>query len=417
MSALREYMSTLRRFSTGARLYLLASILQGIGFGIFQLFFNFYILSLGYRRDFLGLLISLPSITTLGVALFTGYVSDRIGRKRAFIGSRLLAAAAQGLMLIWPVPAGLILSGILQGIGESLFRATSAPFLLEESGERERTHLFSFSAGLGTLSSFLGSTLGGYLPTLFALYLGFDPTSSRAYAWVLGVAMLLSLAALIPFSRLEMHKPTQNHASPLEPFRLLWRRRGPLGKLLIPQLITSLGAGMLVPFLNLFFRDRYALSDHLIGVLFGIGALGMGIATFLAPPIAKRLGKVQTVVISRTLSILPLIVLGYVHHLHLAMAAFLLRMMLMNLALPVYRMLVVEASDESTRGMASSLYNIVWHSGRAVTPSISGSIQERYGFDPIFAMSIASYGMGVFLLYRWLIRPLQQRARETAVAS
>ncbi len=414
---LRDYWETLRRFSEGARLYLVASILQGIGFGIFQLFFNFYILSLGYRRDFLGLLISLPSITTLAVALFAGYVSDRIGRKRAFIGSRLLAAAAQGLMLVWPVPVGLILSGVLHGIGESLFRATSAPFLLEESEEAERTHLFSFSGGLSTLSSFLGNTVGGYLPTLFALYLGVDPTSSRAYAWVLGMAMLLTLSALIPFSRMEMREPVQSHVSPLDPFRLLWRRRGPLGKLLFPQLITSLGAGMLVPFLNIFFRDRYALSDHVIGVLFGVGALGMGMATFLAPPIAKRLGKVQTVVVSRTLSILPLIVLGYVHHLHLAMAAFLLRMMLMNLALPVYRMLVVEASDESTRGMASSLYNIVWHSGRAISPSFSGRIQESYGFDPVFGITIASYGAGVFLLYWWLIRPLQHRREEVAGAS
>ena len=409
MNIARDYLDTLRRFSPGARLYLVASILQGIGFGIFQLFFNFYVLSLGYRRDFLGLLISLPSITTLGVALFTGYVSDRIGRKRAFIGSRLVAALAQGLMLVWPVPTGLILSGLLQGLGESLFRATASAFLMEESGERERTHLFSFSAGLRTLSAFLGNALGGYLPTLFALYLGFDPTSSRAYAWVLGVAMLLSLASVLPFSRLEMREVAAA-LPPLEPFRLLWRRREALGKLLIPQLITSLGAGMLVPFLNVFFRDRYALPDHVIGVLFGVGALGMGFATFLAPPMTRRWGKVQTLVLSRALALLPLVVLGYVHHLRLAMAAFLLRMALMNLALPIYQMLVVEAADESTRGMASSLYNLVWHAGRAISPSISGRIQESYGFDPIFAVAIGSYGMGVLLLYGWLVRPMRRRA-------
>ncbi len=410
---LRNYWLSVRSFSRGARLYLFSSILQGIGFGIFQLFFNFYILSLGYRRDFLGLLISLPSITALVVALFAGYISDRIGRKRAFISGMVVMVVAQMLMLFWITPMGLILSGILRGMGGSLYRITSAPFLMEESGERERTHLFSFSAGIGTVSSFLGNFLGGSLPGLVALYLGGAPTSSTAYAWSLGATTLLMLVSLLPLSRLEVRARLETHG-PLEPFRTLWKHRRGWGKLLLPPLITSLGAGMLIPFLNVFFRYRYGLPDSQIGSLFGFGALGMGVATLLAPILAERLGKPQTVVLTRALAIPLLLVLGFVDSLPLVIGAFLLRMALMNLAGPVYQTMVMEEIDEGARGMAASLYGMIWSLGRAVTPSISGPIQEAYGFAPVFLITMAAYAVGTFLLYWWFVRPARGRMPQAA---
>ncbi len=405
---LRNYWMSVRSFSRGAKLYLFASVLQGIGFGIFQLFFNFYILSLGYRRDFLGLLISLPAMTALIVALFAGYISDLIGRKRAFISGITVMATAQILMLFWTTPTGLILSGILRGLGGSLYRITAAPFLMEESAERERTHLFSFSAGIGTVSAFLGNFLGGSLPALVALHLGVAPTSSTAYAWSLGATTLLLLIAMLPLSRLEVRARLETHG-PLEPFRALWRQRRSLWKLFLPPLITSLGAGMLIPFLNVFFRYRYHLPDDRIGSLFGFGALGMGVATLIAPILAEKWGKPQTVVITRALSVPMLLILGFVYSLPLAIGAFLLRMALMNLAGPVYQTMVMEETDESARGMAASLYSMIWNLGRAVTPSISGPIQEAYGFDPIFVITITAYSVATFLLYQWFVRPRRRR--------
>ncbi|MGC9358583.1 MAG: MFS transporter, partial [Anaerolineae bacterium] len=264
MNTIKSYIENVRRFSPEARLYLMAQMIQGISWGVFRLFFNFYVLSLGYRRDFLGLLISLPSLTALVVALFAGYVSDLIGRKRAFMLGVLLSAVAQLLMLVFTTRTGLVLTGVLRGIGMSLFNVTAAPFLMEHSTESERTHLFSFSSGITTTSSFVGNFLGGFLPAIFAVRLGVDSTSSTAYAWSLGTASLLGFITLIPFSRLDLaiRKLAED---PGAPFKALWKHRGPMTRLLLPSLILSLGAGMLMPFMNIFFRFRYDLSDRAIG--------------------------------------------------------------------------------------------------------------------------------------------------------
>jgi MFS family permease len=181
-------------------------------------------------------------------------------------------------------------------------------------------------------------------------------------------------------------------------------------RLLLPSLVISLGAGMLIPFLNIFFRYRYGLPDDLIGSLFGFGSLGMGVALLFAPVLAEKWGKAKTVVITQGLSIPFLVVLGFVTSLPLAVISFLMRMALMNLAGPVYQTMVMEESDDASRNMTASLYSMIWNFGRAVTPSISGPLQEAYGFNPVFITTILSYALSVYLVYRWFVR----RDRHTA---
>lgn len=413
MHTLREYLNNLRRFSPDARRYLWVSALQGTAQGVFQLFFNFYILSLGHQEGFLGLLISLPSITALFFLLYAGYVSDRIGRRAAFLWGGVVGGVAQLAMLLWPTPAMLILSGILRGIGASLFGAATAPFLMEHSSPSERTHLFSFNAGISTMASFLGNFGGGALPALFAWLLRVSPESSRAYAWSLGVTTLLSLLALLPILKLHPDRPVSREAL-RSPFAALQEHRGSMIRLLLPSLVLSMGAGLLIPFLNLFFRNRYGLADGTIGMLFGVGSLGMGVAILLAPVLAERWGKAMTVVITQGVSIPFLIILGFIYNLPLAILSFLVRMALMNLSGPVYQTMVMEEADASARTTAASLYNMIWSMGRAISPSISGPLQQAYGFDPVFGLTIGSYAVSVYLVYYWFVRARPARGRAMA---
>ncbi len=402
MSGLRLYMEQIKRFSPEVRLYLMVSTLQGIGSGIFQLFFNFYILSLGYREDFLGVLISLPALIGLLVSLAAGYVSDLIGRKRTFIIGGVLAVVSQGMMLLWPTYFMLIFSRVISGLGNSLFSVASAPFLMEHSTEEERVHLFSFNSGLGTMSSFIGTTFGGALPAFFAVRMGVAPTSSTAYAMAMWTTTLLMFIALVPLARLPMEQRVQAQR-PRELLEAFARQKVLMTKLFLPSLLISIGAGLLIPFMNIFFRNRYGLTDAQIGALMGTGALGMGVAFLFAPLLANRWGKALSVVITQGLSIPFLFILGYVHHLELAILAYFVRMALMNLSTPIYQIIVMEKVDEKTRGMAASLNAMVWNFGRAISPAFSGPIQRYWGFDPIFALTIAFYAVSVAMVQIWFV--------------
>ena len=98
-----------------------------------------------------------------------------------------------------------------------------------------------------------------------------------------------------------------------------------LSKLIAPILITSIGAGLIMPFMNVFFRQQYGQPDPAIGTLFAWGSLAMGIGLIAAPPLAERMGKIQLVVVTQALSIPFLILLGFSPWYWLSVVAYLVR--------------------------------------------------------------------------------------------
>src|SRR6266496_1130939 len=76
-----HYLQPLRTFNRNARLFLWVTIINGIIFSGWQLFFNIYMLQSGYTRDFLGIVNSLPAFTGLVLGIPIGRLSDRIGYK------------------------------------------------------------------------------------------------------------------------------------------------------------------------------------------------------------------------------------------------------------------------------------------------------------------------------------------------
>ena len=98
-SVLRTYLARVRAFSPNARKYLMGIMIYGAATGVYQLLFNFYVLSLGYNEAVLGNLVTARSATTLIVALPVGYLADRIGRKLALIIGQGAVGAAILMMV------------------------------------------------------------------------------------------------------------------------------------------------------------------------------------------------------------------------------------------------------------------------------------------------------------------------------
>jgi MFS family permease len=167
---LKDYGEHLAAFRPNARLYLVYAIIAGAAMGIFRLLFNFYVLSLGYDEKLLGNLVTTSSITALVFALPMGYLADILGRKASLLISAIMMCLSVGVMVVFPEPAILYAMNILSGAAQSLAGVTMSPFLMENSSERERTYLFSFSAGLQMVSASVGNWIGGYLPSWVGTY-------------------------------------------------------------------------------------------------------------------------------------------------------------------------------------------------------------------------------------------------------
>lgn len=398
---IQTYIRRVGAFSRNARLYLVSAVLTGAAMGVYRLLFNFYVLSLGYDENLLGQLITVTSVTALLMAVPMGYLADRMGRKTALLFGGLGVSAAIGGMLLLPTVAVFYLMNALMGLAQSLSMVTMSPFLLENSGEEERTYLFSLGSGLQMAAAFVGNSIGGYLPTWIGQAQGVSATSSAAYAGALFIITLGSVLGLVPLFWLRTPLLQKSNQTFFDPF--VYARKHPvlLAKLVLPMLVVSIGAGLFMPFMNVFFRVRYGQPDPVIGNVLAWGALAMGIGLLIAPPLADRYGKAHLVIITQGISIPFLVLLGFAPVFWMSALAHYVRLALMNMSGPVYQTFVMEHVEPESRATVASLVSMANSFGWAFSPTMSGWMQVNYGFGPVYISVLVLYSLAVFMYWKF----------------
>lgn len=409
---MRDYWNKLRLFSHNARLIMIVSFLTGLAIGGYRLLFNFYALSLGnnYNEAFLGTLQTLQSLAAILAALPVAYLAGRFRHKPLLLLVSTLSSLSLIGMVLLPVQASLIAFRMLFGVALAGREVIVAPFLLANTDDDERQWVFSFNLGLTMTATFIGNTIGGSLPTLYANILNISPTDTLAYQAAIGTLAGMAALGLIPLIFVRPSK-TSTRTRDL-PWHLLRDYGWLLLPYFLPQILVGLGAGLMQPFMNLYFRSVYAQPDPVIGLVFASGAISMAIAQFVAPPLADRRGKINVVILSQALSIPFLLILGIGAFAApsgigsvwfwfiLAAIAFNVRLGLMNMGNPVYQTFMLDQVPNKVSALAVSLSSISFQFGWFVMPQVSGELQVRfgeYGFVPIF-FSVAALYFGAVVL-------------------
>lgn len=408
----------IRSFNRPAKLFLLATVLYGVIFSAWNLFFNFYILEQGFSRQFLGTITSVTSVAALVLGVPLGVFSDRIGRKKAMLLGMGVYIAASILQVTVTSPGLILAAAFISGTGSTLYYLSQAPFMMKASNKDNRTMLFSLNFGLVTLSGAVGNLFAGQLPNLFGQWLNVPTNSSQAYQAILLTAVLLGSSTLIP---LAMIREPGNNGARSEPnflstqsLHAIWSvltQRITL-QLSIPNLFVGFGAALLIPYMNVFFRDKFVITDQSLGLLFSLSALLTGLGTLIGPRLAINLGsKINAIVITQGLSLVFLLVVGFAPTISLAAISFLLRGALMNMATPLYSAFAMEQVTEAQQATVNSVKELSWQVGWAFGPLISGIVQVRYGFTPLFICTAVLYALAI--LFTWLF--FSQNERKTGI--
>ncbi|HEU4322036.1 MAG TPA: MFS transporter [Roseiflexaceae bacterium] len=430
-----------------ARRYLLHIAMQTGGLAVAGLFFNLAILALGYERSFLGLLNTAAVVAAAALSLPLWWLAGRLGLRR----SLLLAALLQGGCVLsyglWPAPGPLLLAVAVGGAASVLSEVSGAPFMMRHSDPDSRDDLFSAAAAIGIGVAGVSALLAGGLPGLFAQLLDVAPESGVAYRATFLVAGSLALLALLPLLRLDETRDERGAqaatagidtipAGPPQPpptpepsvappelntqhsklktallerlppaVRGLAERPWPVLRLLLSPFLISWGAALLIPYLNLFFKDRYDISDGALGAIFAALGIITGLASLAAPLLSRRIGKMPTIVLTQALSIPFLLALGFVPLLGVAVAAMLVRAALFNMGSPLYQAFAMEQTDESARPIVIGLLNGAYTAGYLLAPTISTLTQERYGFGPLFVATTLCYGLAAVVNFALFLRP------------
>lgn len=403
------YVGNLRRISSPARWFLLGSMGIGMAWATFMLLFNLYLKERGFAEGIIGRILSFQSLGVVLMAIPAAMlVSRRSARMLLIISSIGVAIGFAAQTLAGAVPA-LLIAACFTGALMSISRVIGAPFLMNHSSQSERAHVFSLS-----FAAMLGSGLITHFGagSLHKLLTGVTGSSLTAYHWVLFMGCACALFAAVAFSRVPSGVVGQRSAR--LPFREFWDVKGRLlFKLTFPFFLVGMGAGLIIPFLNLYFRDRFDLSPQTIGVYYGLVQASMLLGVMIGPELARRFGMIKTIVFTEWASIPFMVILAFTGNLPLATLAFLLRGALMNLGVPIANNYMMERVGMADRALVNSWSMIAWSLSWAVTAGIGGLMIEHGGYELPLLIACGLYVLSSGL-YFWYFRKCEIHAGRPA---
>jgi MFS family permease len=386
-------------FSRDVRLFLLYNLLANIGWGVFSLIFNLYLRELHLREDDMGNFSAVQTLAMAGGAVTMGAVLDRLGIWRSivtgfsvFLVSALCLAFAEQPRLI------LVLSGI-SGLGLAYLFTTTMPFIIAWSRRDERQSISALSYSVISLSTTLGSLVGGFLPDLLP---GDD---LHTYRWTLVTGTLLAAVGLVPMFVMGPARKGRGLPDPTalkeaaDPRERRQVRQDVMVFVLVGGLM-AVGAGMVIPFYNVYLTTLGA-SATTVGYVFALGGLSAAVIGLAAPMVSRRLGSLYGVAAVR-LSIIPFyLLLMVVPTLLVATLAHVVRQTSTSMAWPIDSTFIAEALPPRARSQVFGLRSAAWNLGYAAASLAAGFLIVQVGyeitfFDLIFFTALA---MIVFVGY------------------
>ncbi len=406
-SALREYVSQVRNSGRNPKLYLCGIFLFGLGQSVFSLIFNLYLRTLGLSDSAIGQILSKVSIGAAVAALPAAFLFRRIPARTLLVLAGALTAAGYVLQATLTAPEALLLAAFLTGMVITLFRLSIAPVVMRETTSGARPFLFSAAFGAVFAAAIVGSIVGGALPHFFRSFTDVDQDTLR---WTLFAGCGLTLLSALPFAAMrERAEPgALPPPGPLEQLREILEINWSLHlKLILPAALIGLGAGLIIPFLNLYFRDRFGLAEAQIGILFSVMQGFMVLGNFFGPAISRRLGLVGGVVATQLLSVPFMVVLAISTNFPLVAASFFLRSAIMNMNQPLVSHFAMEVVPERDHAITNSLLSLSWFLSWSVSADIGGALIERKGYAEPLLIAAALY-VAASILYWIFFRNVEE---------
>lgn len=417
---IRGYVRTFGGFEPDARLFLFTTLISGAAVSLYWIDFNLYLTSLGFSTALVGIVATAGSLAGVLVALPSGLVADRFGRRSALmLGMSLMAAGSTGLVFgrgFLP----LLLLGATFSAGYQMISVVQIPFLAERSRPEERNELFALQFAISSFTNVGAALVGGFLAEAVAEIGGFNPAGPEAYRVLLVCMAVLSVAALLTLFRLHDDRPRGLPAmdghlpEPPRPTGLRERLRLPdvdrraFFRLLLPGFLISVGAGQVIPFLNVFVEKKFDLQLASLNALFAITSLGTMVAILVQPALARRWGKIGSVIIVQGTSLPFLVVLGFSPIFWTVAVAMAVRNALMNAGNPIFDAFAMEQVPAEQRATLSAGMSLLWSLGWLLAGPWYSVLQAWLGFDRGYAVNFATilvlYSLATVLYWRWFYR-------------
>nr|WP_157059973.1 MFS transporter [Saccharibacillus kuerlensis] len=434
------------------KLFFAANLLYQIGGGMFSVLYNLYIQGIGYTDAMNGRVVSIQSLATACIFIPIGLFGDRLSRKMLLIIGALFSGVVFALRAIAETEPMLLVLAVCSGIFAAFFQVLAIPFLAENVKKSQRLALFSAYSSLMLAAQVLGSMGGGVLAD-FLQHNGFDRvTSLRFTLFAGGIATLAAFAPML-FIREARRQSEPPKTSPAavgrKPDAANHQTSGELNThvsenpsaktaepeaaakkpesssriifwFVLAQLPIGLGSGLVVPYLNLYFTNRFGVSLTTMSLLISLGQIMTIVSMLIGPSLSRKVGPVNAVVIFQMLSLPFLLTTGFTNVAIIASVTFLFRQALMNAANPIQSAIMVDRIPDNKRGIANSLtqtaFMLGWASMGPVQSHLVTTYGNYWGYAITFSITGVLYVTASLLYYFKFREPRSKRQMKVSPA-
>jgi MFS family permease len=416
---MKSYFLAIARLPRDLKLFIVFNLLANVGFGVFQLVFNLYLVELDFREDYIGAFNSVQTVFMGLAGLTLGLTISRLGIWHSLLSGVVVFFAASYLVSIVEQPIILLVLSALFGFGLCYLFNFSMPFSLEFSPPEERARVAAVTFSVVSLAITIGSLVGGFMPDIVHRLIGESGEPGvTAYRLTLITGTTIAALGLIPLMLMgeaRRSKAAQELAraaiteTPIERKQV----KRDLSAFAAVAGLMSLGVGMVIPFYNVFLTTLGADSQE-VGYVFAFGSGAAAIIGLAAPWLSRRVGSLNAVFGLRLIMLpayaLLIVAPGY----GLAIIAHAVRQTSINMNWPIDSTFMGELLPPRARATAFGWRSGAWNIGTAVASLIGGWIIVRWGYSPTFAIMIIFTAISAVLFTTYFRRHPKVQAGEIA---
>ncbi|MGE3164025.1 MAG: MFS transporter [Planctomycetota bacterium] len=395
--------SALHRFLAIPRpvlLVLSAHLLLNLVNGSLMLTFNIYLRKLGHDDSFIASITAHRFLPVLALSLPLGIFLRGRRLRGFFLAAAVLLPVATWCMLVAAQEHNetlLALATSLWGVGLMTMQVGVMPFIIRHATDETRTEAISLSFAAWSLSLLASGVAISLLGSLDTLRIG----GSEWHFDEPGILRLMVFASLgsIPLL-LAVNEPAVSDEKKLR----LWHARKEYDWSLIarasfPNLLIAVGAGLTIPFVNLFFNEVFALDSHQFSLLGGVAGVPVMAGFLINPYVRRRFGYTTAIVLSQSLAVLFLVIMALTElarelpgMLWVAATCYLLRQPLMNMASPITSDLAINYVGKRNRELMSALGASIWSGSWFISAKVFQHLRENdFRYYQIFLITAALY--------------------------
>ena len=387
----------------------------------FILVLNIYLRKQGFTDPEIASFNSLRFIGALAFALPLGiYIRGK--RLKPFFKLAALLVPITSAMIIesirFSITPMIQLSFLSWGIGMMLMRVCSLPFIIRHTNQENSSEALSLSASTWSLSTIFSGLIISTLDWIsfvdlheWRLFL-----DEHSTLWVITIIGASSVFFAWRIKEDDQHSSkTKNDIFSLREsydWKLIFKAISPL-------ILISIGAGLTIPFVNLFFNSVFGFSSSEYSLMGSLTAMLVFIFSLLVPTLRKKYGYWMTIVVVQSLAIICLVVMSlteiyvsYEHAVIIAVVAYVMRQPLMHMAHPASNELMMNYVGKNNQELISALSSSLWSASWFISAKIFEWLRLLdFQYFEIFLITAFLYLIGV-ILYAFLIKEHESNQRK-----